>query len=179
MADEAYERRLATTREKALADEVNKQRHQVTAALEKALADEAYEQCLAATRETALANEVNKQRHHVTATRENALADNAYERRYRESANVSPPPHRPTTYKDAVLSTMGGSLRAKPLVVAPLSCPSTTVDGQLQMACPRSRPCRRVGRRHGSRAPNPQEHLLRGQRHQPRAPNQSTVNGWA
>ncbi len=32
---------------------------------------------------------------------------------------VLPTPHRPTTYKDAVLATMGGSLRAKSLVVAP------------------------------------------------------------
>ncbi len=51
---------------------------------------------------------------------------------------VLPTPHRPTTYKDAVLSTMGGSLHAKSLVVAPLSRPSTTVDGQLQTACRRS-----------------------------------------
>jgi hypothetical protein len=41
---------------------------------------------------------------------------------------VSPTPHRPTTYKDVVLATMGGSLRAKSLVVALLSHPSTTVD---------------------------------------------------
>jgi hypothetical protein len=82
---------------------------------------------------------------------------------------VSPPPHRPTTYKDAVLSTMGGSLCTESLVVAPLSRPSTTVDGQLQMACRRSRPRCCVGRRHGPRAPNPQEHLLRGRQHRPRA----------
>ncbi len=49
-----------------------------------------------------------------------------------------PTPHHPTTYKDVVLATMGGSLRAKSLVVAPLSRPSTTVDDQLQMACRRS-----------------------------------------
>jgi hypothetical protein len=36
-----------------------------------------------------------------------------------------------------------------------------------------------AGRRHGPRAPNPQEHLLPGRQHQPRAPNQSTSNGWA
>jgi hypothetical protein len=92
---------------------------------------------------------------------------------------VLPTPHQPTTYKDAVLSTMGGSLRAKSLVVAPFSRPSTTVDDQPQTACCRSRPRCRVGRRHGPRAPNPQEHLLRGQRHRPCAPNQSTENGWA
>ncbi len=178
LADKAYKGRLAATWEKALADEVNKLRRQVTAALEKALANEAYEQRLAATREKALAYKVNKQRRQVTAAWENALADDAYERRYRESVNVSPPPHRPTTYKDAVLSTMGGSLRAKSLVIAPLSRPSTTVNSQLQMACCHSQPCCRVGRHHGPWAPNPQEHLLRGRRHQPRAPNQSTENGW-
>ncbi len=139
---------------------------------EKALADEAYEQCRAATWEKALANEVNKQRHQVTATRENALANDAYEHCYRELAKcnaalaelvlaaeraavstdsvlplmaMSPPPHHPTTYKDAVLSTMGGSIRAKSLVIAPVSCPSTTVNSQLQMACQRAQPCRRVG----------------------------------
>ncbi len=92
---------------------------------------------------------------------------------------VSPTPHHPTTYKYLVLATMGGSLRAKSLVVAPLSHPSTTVDDQLQTACRCSRPRCRVGRRHGPRAPNLQDHLLRGRQHRPRAPNQSTVNGWA
>jgi hypothetical protein len=38
---------------------------------------------------------------------------------------------------------------------------------------------RRVCRRHGPWAPDPQEHLLRGRRHRPRAPKKSTVNGWA
>ena len=159
-----------------------------------------------AAREKVLAKEVNKQRRQVTAAQENALANNAYEQRYQELAKrnaalaelvlaveraavstdlalpltaVSPPPHRPTTYKDAVLSTMGGSLGVKSLVVAPLSCPSTTVDGQLQTACRRSQPRRRVGPRHGPWAPNPQEHPLCGRQHQPRAPNQSTENGWA
>jgi hypothetical protein len=192
LADEAYEQRLAAMQEKALADQCC----QVTAALEKALANDANEQCRAAAHEKALAdeandqrqaaaqdkalaNEANKQHRQVTAARENALADDAYERYYRESANVFPPPHRPTSYKDAVLSTMGGSLRAKSLVVAPLSHPSTMVDGQLQTACRCSRPRRRVGCRHGPWAPNPQEHLLRGRQHRPRAPNQSTENGWA
>jgi hypothetical protein len=92
---------------------------------------------------------------------------------------VLPTPHRPTTYKEAVLATMGGNLCAKSLAVAPLSCPSTTVDNQPLTACRHSRPCRRVGRRHGPRAPNPQEHLLCRQRHRPCAPNQSTENGWA
>ncbi len=92
---------------------------------------------------------------------------------------VSLTPHRPTTYKYAVLATMGGSLRAKCLVVAPLSYPSTTFNNQPLTACRCSQPRRRVGHRHGPRAPNPQEHLLRGRQHRPRAPNQSTVNGWA
>jgi hypothetical protein len=70
---------------------------------------------------------------------------------------VSPTPHRPTTYKDAVLATMGGSLRAKSLVIALLSCPSTTVENQPQTVCRYSQPCCCVGRRHGPRAPNPQE----------------------
>jgi hypothetical protein len=178
IAHEANERQRAAAWDKALADEANKLR-QAAAAREKALADKAYEQRLAATWEKALADKVNKQRRNVTAARENALADKAYERRFRESANVSPPPHCPTTYKDAVLFTMGGSLRAKPLVVAQLSRPSTTVDGQLQTACRRSRPCCRVGRCHGPRAPNPPEPLLCGRQHWPRAPDQSTVNGRA
>ncbi len=92
---------------------------------------------------------------------------------------VSPTPHRPIMYKDAVLATMGGSLRAKSLVVAPCSCLSTLVGDQPQMACRCSQPCCRVGRRHGPRAPNPLEHLLCGRQHRPRAPNQSTENGWA
>jgi hypothetical protein len=49
----------------------------------------------------------------------------------------------------------------------------------LKTVCRRARPCVRVGRRHGPRAPNTQEYLLCGRRHRPRAPNQFTVNGWA
>ncbi len=184
----------------------NKRHCHKTAAWEKALANKANEQRWVATQEKALADEVNKQHCQVTVARENAFADDAFERHYGELAKcaavsaksalameqaavsmdlalpptaMSPPPHHPTRYKDAVLSTMGGSLREKSLIVAPLSRPLTTVDGQLQMACHRSRPCCRVGPRHGPRAPNPQEHLLRGRQHRPRAPNQSTVNGWA
>jgi hypothetical protein len=197
-------RHKTAMREKALADQANEQRWAATQ--EKGLADEAYEQRRAATQEKALADEVNKQCCQVTAARENALADDAFEQCYLESAKraaalaesalaaeqatvstdlalpptaVLPPPHCPTMYKDAVLLTMGGSLCAKSLVVAPLSCPSPTVDGQLQTACRRSQPRCHVGRRHSPWAPNPQEHLLCGQQHRPRAPNQSTVNGWA
>ncbi len=68
---------------------------------------------------------------------------------------VLPTPHRPTTYKDAVLATMGGSLRVKSLVVTPFSCPSTMVNDQPQTAYHCSRPRCRVGRHHGPWAPNP------------------------
>jgi hypothetical protein len=51
---------------------------------------------------------------------------------------VLPTPHCSTTYKDAVLSTMGGSLCAKSLVVAPLSRPSIKIDCQPLTACCRS-----------------------------------------
>jgi len=38
---------------------------------------------------------------------------------------------------------------------------------------------RRIGQRHGPRAPDSQEHLLgAGRRHRPRAPNHSTCHGW-
>ncbi len=168
-----------------MANEANEQR--LAATQEKALANKAYKQRWAATQEKILPGKVNKQCHQVTATQENALANNAFERRYQESAKraaalaqlalaaeraavstdlalppmaLSPPPHHPTTHKDAVLSTMRGSLCAKSLVVAPLSCPSTMVDGHLQMACRRSQPCCHVGHCHGPRAPHPQEHFL-------------------
>ncbi len=94
------------------------------AAREKALADEANERRRAATQEKVSAKEVNKQRCQVTAARENALADDAFEQRYQESAKstdlallpmaVLPPPHHPTMYKDAVLSSMGGALKQRP-----------------------------------------------------------------
>jgi hypothetical protein len=185
---------------------LNKQCCRKMAEREKALADEAYKQCWVATQEKELADEVNKQCCQVTAARENALANDAFEGHYQELSKraaastelalaaeqaavstdlalpptaMSPPPHHPNTYKDAVLCTMGGILCAKSLVVAPLSCPSTTVNGQLQTACCRSQPHRRVGSHHGLQAHNPQEHLLCGWRHWPRTPNQSTVNGWA
>jgi hypothetical protein len=45
LANKAYERGWAARQEKALADKVNKQRRQVTAAWENALADNAFEQC--------------------------------------------------------------------------------------------------------------------------------------
>jgi hypothetical protein len=92
---------------------------------------------------------------------------------------MSSPHHRPKSYVDAVLTTMGGSSQVMSLPLAQAALPSPAVDGKLRTVRQPTRPCRRVGRRHGPRASNPQDHLLRGRQHRPRAPNQSTVNGWA
>ncbi len=92
---------------------------------------------------------------------------------------VSSPHHRPKSYVDAVLTTMGGSSQATSLTLAPLALPLPAVDGKLRTVRQRTRPRCRVGRHHGPWAPNPQEHLLCGRQHRPRAPNQSTENGWA
>ncbi len=152
---------------------LDKQRCHKMAAWEKALANEANEQRWASMQEKALAKEVNKQRCQVTAVRENALANNTFEQRYQESAKstdlalpptaVLPPPHPPTTYKDAVPSSMGGSYQSKSLILALAALPSPAVDGQLRMVRRLARPCCHVGQRHGPQAPNPQEHLLCGQ----------------
>jgi hypothetical protein len=147
--DDGFENRAAA-REKALAAEAN-ERHRA-AAQEKALADELRQ---ATAREKALADEANERCR--ADTRKKALADKAYERR------------RAATRKKVLADEVNKRCCQ----------PSTTVDGQPQMACRRSGPRRRVGRRHGPRAPNPQEHLLCGRRHRPRAPNQFTLNGWA
>jgi hypothetical protein len=147
--DDGFEN-WAAAREKALADKANKQ--QRAAAREKALADELRQ---ATTREKALADKANERCR--ADTRKKALANEAYELRW-------------------------AATRKKVLAdeVNKQCCQlSTTVDRQPQTACRRSRPRRRVGRRHGPRAPNPQEHLLCGRRHRPRAPNQFTLNGWA
>jgi hypothetical protein len=166
---------------------LNKQRCHKMAAREKALADKANKQHRAATQEKALANKVNKQRCQVTAARENALADDAFEQRYQELAKsmdlalppmaVLPPPHHPTTYKDAVLSSMGGSSQATSLILAPVALPLPAVDGQLWTVRQRAQPRCCVGQCHGPWAPNPQAHILRGRRHRPRTPNKSTLNG--
>ncbi len=206
LADKAKEQRRAAARDKALADEANKRhRHKsakrATTLVTKTLAKdkhnedddnvawrfEAYTAPLFACVEIIMAKirAMDDSFGNWAAFGDKILAeedDKASAPTMLPSAPptaVSPTPHHPTMYKDAVLATMGGSLRAKSLVVASLSCLSTTVDDQLQTACRRSRPCCRVGCRHGPRAPNPQEHLLCGRRHRPRAPNQSTVNGWA
>ncbi len=94
------------------------------------------------------------------------------------AAMLSTPPH-PMTYVGMVLSTMGGSSQATPLPLAQAALPSPAIDGKLRTVRQRDGPRRRVGRQHGPRAPNPQEHLLCGRQHQPCTPNQSTVNGWA
>jgi hypothetical protein len=90
---------------------------------------------------------------------------------------VSSPPHRPKSYVDAVLSTMGGISQATFLTLATAALPLSAVDGQLQTIRRCARPCCCVGQRHGPRAPNPQAHILWGQCHWPHAPNKSTSNG--
>jgi hypothetical protein len=205
LADEANERRRATARDKALADEANKQRRhesteRATTSATKALAVdkhnedddnvarrlEAYDAPLFARVDAVMAKirAMDDGFGDWAAFGDEILAeedDEASASAMPPSAPptaVSPTPPCPTTYKDAVLATMGGSLCVKSLVVAPFSRPSTMVNDQPQMACCCSRPRRRIGRCHGPRAPNPLEHLLRGRRYQPSAPNQSTVNGW-
>jgi hypothetical protein len=95
------------------------------------------------------------------------------------STAMSSPHHCPKSYVDAVLTTMGGSSQATSLPLAQAALPSPAVDGKLRTVRRHAQPRHCVGRRHGPRAPNPQEHLLRGRRHRPRAPNQSIMNGWA
>jgi hypothetical protein len=151
---EANEQQRAAAQDKALANEANKLR-QAAAVREKALADEADELRQAAVQEKALVDEANKRRR--ADTREKALADKADEQ------------HWVATRKKALADEVNKQ-RCRP---------STTVDGQPQMACRRSQPRLCVGRRHGPRAPNLQKHLLRGWQHWLCAPNQSTVNGWA
>jgi hypothetical protein len=206
LADKANKQRRAAARDKALADEANKRRchkstERATTSATKALAEyehnedddnvarrfEAYAAPLFARIDIVMAKirAMDDGFGNWAAFGNKILA----EEDDKASALTMPPlapltavlptPHHPTTYKDAVLATMGGSLRAKSLVIAPLSHPSTTVNNQPQMACHCRRPHCRVGCRHGPRAPNPQEHLLCGRRHRPRPPNQSTVNGWA
>ena len=90
-----------------------------------------------------MADEVNKQRCQVTAAQENTLADDAFEQGYQELAKstdlalpptaVLPPPHHPTKYKDAVLSSMGGSSQATSLTLALAALPLPAVNGQLWM----------------------------------------------
>ncbi len=92
---------------------------------------------------------------------------------------VLSPHHCPKSYVDGVLTTMGGSSQATSLSLAPTALPSPAIDGKLRTVRRRTRPRRRIGRRHGTWAPNPQEYLLCGWHHRPRAPNKYTSNGWA
>ncbi len=62
-------------RDKALADEANKQCQ--AAAQEKALADEANKQCWSAAQDKALADEANEQRRHESAERATTLPTKA------------------------------------------------------------------------------------------------------
>jgi hypothetical protein len=86
------------------------------------------------------------------------LAEIAWEATAFETA---PSPHRPTSYVDAILSTMGGGtqpslpLALSPSALAPAALPSPDVDGQLQPVRQRARPRCRTGRHNYSRAPSP------------------------
>ncbi len=149
--DDGFENRAAE-REKALADEANKQER--AAAGEKALADEL---CQTDTLEKALADEATKRRRADTLKK--ALADKAKEC------------HEAAAHAKA--------LAAKVLADKRGGQKSAVRGNPLKTVRQRARPCVRVGRCHGPQAPNPHEHLLCGRRHRPRAPNQSTVSGWA
>ncbi len=131
---------------------------------EKVLADEAEEcrEAAAHAKALALAAKVlaDKQGGQELAVRAKVFAAQAL------AIATSLPPH-PTSYAGAVMSTLGGSLM--PAVLS--SPPLPTTGSPLQTVCRCAQPCHRVGRRHGPRAPNPQEHLLCGRRHRPRAPN--------
>jgi hypothetical protein len=81
---------------------------------------------------------------------------------------VSSPPYHPTSYVDAVLSTMGGSSQATSLTLAPVALPSPAIDGQLRMVRQHARPRCCVGRCHGPWAPNQQAHSLRAESSAPR-----------
>jgi hypothetical protein len=132
---------------------------------EKALADEANKRERTAAWENALADELRQ-----AATLEKALADEATERR------------RTDTLKKALADKAKAQatvLAAKVLANERGGQESAVHGNPLKTVRRCARPCVRVGRRHGPRAPNTQEYLLCGRRHRPRAPNQSTRNGWS
>ncbi len=64
------------------------------------------------------------------------------------------------TYVGVVLSNMGGSPNATPLVVAPLPCPSTTVNGPFWKACCRAQPCCCISWCHHPHALSPSDKIL-------------------
>ena len=74
---------------------------------------------------------------------------------------TAPSPHRPPSYVDAVLSTMGWDtqpslpLALSPSALVPAALPLPDVDGQLQPVRQRARPRRCTGRRNCPRAPSP------------------------
>jgi hypothetical protein len=87
------------------------------------------------------------------------------------SMTSSTPTLLPSIFSGKVRSSSGGG-------TVHLFC----VGGQNPPSWKRSRrkhQPHRAGQRHGPRAPNPQEHLLRWRQHWPRARNQSTSNGLA
>ncbi len=51
---------------------------------------------------------------------------------------MSSPHHRPKSYVNAVLTTMGGSSQATSLALAQAALPSPAVDGKLRMVCRRA-----------------------------------------
>jgi hypothetical protein len=74
-------------------------------------------------------------------------------------AMLSTPPC-PMTYVGTVLSTMGGSNRARSLALAPLAIPSPIVDGQLRTVRQRTRPHCCTGRHHRPRVPISPDEVL-------------------
>jgi hypothetical protein len=77
----------------------------------------------------------------------------------------------PFTFSSKVLLSLGGGT-ALPFCVGGQNPPPWKCSQRKHQPC-----C--SGQHHGPRAPNLQEHLLRGRQHRPRAPNQSTSTGWA
>jgi hypothetical protein len=73
---------------------------------------------------------------------------------------MSSPLYRPTSYVEAVLSTMGGSTRVMSLALALSAIPLPIVNGQLRTVRRRARPHRRTGRRHCPCAPSPPDEVL-------------------
>ncbi len=77
---------------------------------------------------------------------------------------LSTPP-RPMTYMGAVLSTMGGSICATSLALAPSAIPLPIVDGQLRMVRQCAQPCCCTGCCHRPHAPSPPDEFLPSQPH--------------
>ncbi len=154
LADEANEQRRAAAQDKALANEANNQRCHESAKCATTLATkaehneddnnvarqlEAYAAPFFACVDVVMAK--------IRAMDDGfdnwaAFGDKILAKEDNKASDLTMPPsapptavlptlHRPTTYKDMVLSTMGGSLCTKSL----FSCLLTTVDDQPQTAC--------------------------------------------